>query len=602
MDKARKLTDKELAKLEREISELYFVSQAEISEKWNKYMQSHKKKLDRLYDKLQEAKKSGDKDAIRDAEAEYERAVKNVTLNDKRYKAMINETTAKIANVNQIALDYVNGDMPKIYTLNYNEFDNQDIDGYSFTLVNERAVENLIKSNKIELPPKKVNIPKDQAWNAKNINSQLLQGIIQGESIAKIAKRLQNVTDMNKKSALRNARTMVTGAENKGRQDSFKKAQDDGVIMEREWIAAHDDRTRAWHLDLHGVRVGVDEPWENDYGEIMFPGDPTADPANVYNCRCSIRAHVKGFKWSKERLDEVKDDKRVKHEVVNGKDISATWKRRPDQFDFEIEDVINAQGFDGLPRVVDAEEFDRYVQESNFIAQRTYSAPNQETLDAYRDQLYNGKWYVDCSTGGAQYGQGMYCAANYEGKLTDGIKAEMHHYQEVGESRFSKSTMPVSYTETLTLDPSAKIIKYNDLWEMRQSIEEETKVKYVDSALNDVLKSKNLDNNVDAKTFIGFQTQTGNVSWDDATKAHDNLQKAGLVGEVNALVPEAHKAKMAALDKGLEEWNRDQYKYNDLGVLATSKGYDAINAEGHGESSSYTVILNRTKCIFRKGG
>jgi SPP1 gp7 family putative phage head morphogenesis protein len=308
MDKARKLTDKELAKLEREISELYFVSQAEISEKWNKYMQSHKKKLDKLYDKLQEAKKSGDKDAIRDAEEEYERAVKNVTLNDKRYKAMINETTAKMANVNQIALDYVNGDMPKIYTLNYNEFDNQDIDGYSFTLVNERAVENLIKSNKIELPPKKVNIPKDQAWNAKNINSQLLQGIIQGENITKIAKRLQNVTDMNKKSAIRNARTMVTGAENKGRQDSFKKAQDDGVIMTRTWVATHDERTRAWHSDLDGVEVGLDEPWENDYGEIMFPGDPTADPANVYNCRCSIRAHVKGFKWSKERLDEVKDE------------------------------------------------------------------------------------------------------------------------------------------------------------------------------------------------------------------------------------------------------------------------------------------------------
>ena len=111
---------------------------------------------------------------------------------------------------------------------------------------------------------------------------------------------MQNVTDMNKKSAIRNARTMVTGAENKGRQDSFKKAQDDGVIMEREWIAAHDDRTRAWHADLDGVRVGVDEPWENDYGKIMFPGDPTADPANVYNCRCSIRAHVKGFRWNQK--------------------------------------------------------------------------------------------------------------------------------------------------------------------------------------------------------------------------------------------------------------------------------------------------------------
>lgn len=307
-DRARKLTDKELNKLEREIYELYATSQAEMSEKWRKYMQSHKKSLDKLYNDLQEAKRSGDKDAISAAQEKYERAVKNVTLNDNRYKAMINETTAKIANVNQTALDYVNNEMPKVYTLNYNAFADEKINGYAFALVNERAVANLAMSDKIELPYKKLDIPKDQRWNAKNINSQLIQGILQGESIDKIAKRLRNVTDMNKKSAIRNARTMVTGAENKGRQDSFTKAQSDGVIMKRRWVAAHDDRTRAWHLDLHNVEVDVDEPWENEYGKIMYPGDPTADAANVYNCRCAIRAVVKGFAWNKERVDEVEDE------------------------------------------------------------------------------------------------------------------------------------------------------------------------------------------------------------------------------------------------------------------------------------------------------
>ena len=131
-----------------------------------------------------------------------------------------------------------------------------------------------------------------------------MQGILQGENISKIAKRLQTVTDMNRNSAIRNARTMVTGAENKGRQDSFKKAQSDGVIMTRKWVATFDERTRAWHSDLNGVEVGLDEPWENDYGEIMFPGDPTADAANVYNCRCSIRAVVKGFAWNKNNIEE----------------------------------------------------------------------------------------------------------------------------------------------------------------------------------------------------------------------------------------------------------------------------------------------------------
>ena len=43
-------------------------------------------------------------------------------------------------------------------------------------------------------------------------------------------------------------------------------------------------------------------------------------------------------------------------------------------------------------------------------------------------------------------------------------------------------------------------------------------------------------------------------------------------------------------------------KMKDAGTLVAEMGYDAINAVGHGESGSYTVILNRTKCIFRKGG
>ena len=36
--------------------------------------------------------------------------------------------------------------------------------------------------------------------------------------------------------------------------------------------------------------------FENAIGKIMYPGDPSADGANVYNCRCTIAAKVIGFK------------------------------------------------------------------------------------------------------------------------------------------------------------------------------------------------------------------------------------------------------------------------------------------------------------------
>ena len=302
MDKARKQTDKILQQMEKKISKIYQDAYKDLSKSWNQFMAIHKPMVEEAYDKYMDARKNGTTQEIFDARTYYERVLNNTILQNQRYKAMTDELAEKISHVNDVALNYVNDNMAKVYTTNYNAFGDEKIDGYSFSLTNEQAVKNLAKADKALLPTKQLNKNKDIKWNHKQINSQMMQGILQGESIPKLAKRLENVIGMDKRSAVRNARTMTTAAENKGRQDSYKKAQDDGVIMGREWIATSDDRTRDWHSELDGVIVGVDEPWENEYGEIMFPGDPDADPANTYNCRCSIRAHVIGFKmWEDEK-------------------------------------------------------------------------------------------------------------------------------------------------------------------------------------------------------------------------------------------------------------------------------------------------------------
>jgi SPP1 gp7 family putative phage head morphogenesis protein len=129
------------------------------------------------------------------------------------------------------------------------------------------------------------------------VNSEVLQGIVQGESIPKIAKRLRNVTEMNRASAIRNARTTVTSAENKGRMDSLHRAAEKGVITRKVWMAAIDARTRDAHRLLDGQDQDIDDPFKSILGDIMYPGDPNAeDPANVYNCRCSLTYKVIGFK------------------------------------------------------------------------------------------------------------------------------------------------------------------------------------------------------------------------------------------------------------------------------------------------------------------
>ena len=109
----------------------------------------------------------------------------------------------------------------------------------------------------------------------------------------KIAKRLRNVQEMNRTQAIRSARTIVTGAENKGRQDSYARAEADGIILERTWLATNDSRTRHSHAVLDGETKPIDTPFSNG---LMYPGDPDGEPSEVYNCRCALIAKVKGFK------------------------------------------------------------------------------------------------------------------------------------------------------------------------------------------------------------------------------------------------------------------------------------------------------------------
>lgn len=306
-DKSHILTDEKLEKMERHLSAIYSKAQKEIQKKADSYFDRFKK-ADEEKRKLVKQGKLTDE--------EYKTWRQNKIMYGKRFTAMKEDVARQLLNVNQTATAYINGELPEIYTLNYNALaDTVDgVGGYSFTLLDRDTVKRLATTDKSLLPFRELDPAKDIPWNMKAINSEVLQGIIQGESIPDMSKRIfgeimktaktEGLTDKelgallkrNRDASIRSARTIVTGAENKGRQDSYQRATDDGIILEREWMATNDNRTRHWHNELDGVKVGIDEPWENEFGKIMFPGDPTADGANVYNCRCSMRARVKGFK------------------------------------------------------------------------------------------------------------------------------------------------------------------------------------------------------------------------------------------------------------------------------------------------------------------
>lgn len=192
----------------------------------------------------------------------------------------------------------------------------------SFALIDESTVARLQAIGDIVLPKKKVSVPKDERWNTKIMASKLLQGILNGDSIETISNSLTEVIGNNMVSAVRNARTMTTGAENAGRLDSYKNLGKQGVVQKKVWIATADDRTRISHLYLDGEEVDIDKPFSNG---LMQPGDPDGDPAEVWNCRCSMRTHIIGFRRADGSISYVEGER---EDTLHDKQMKEVKERR----------------------------------------------------------------------------------------------------------------------------------------------------------------------------------------------------------------------------------------------------------------------------------
>ena len=178
-----------------------------------------------------------------------------------------------------------------------NSESNYDQDLVSFSLIDEDVIKRREREGDVSTPfmrtKKYLNIPKDERWNTKQLNSKLLQGILNGDPIPKIAQSFLDVVNNNESAAMRNARTMITQAECGGRQDSYENLAEQGVIQKKVWIATPDDRTRESHIDIDGEEVDIDDTFSNG---CAYPADPSGDASEVYNCRCSMRTHIIGIR------------------------------------------------------------------------------------------------------------------------------------------------------------------------------------------------------------------------------------------------------------------------------------------------------------------
>lgn len=241
-----------------------------------------------------------------------------------RFRDLRDRIAERMTKANQTAIAYVNDATPGIYSMNrnYTAYTIEKLSGdIGFTLWDESTVRRMLRDNPDVMPyyPKKRAVKRgiDLKYGQKQIKKAVTQGILQGCSVGKIAKDLQaRISEINRASAVRAARTAITSAENGGRMDSYKAASDMGIKVRKRWVATKDSRTRHAHQKLDGQTVDWNESFSSELGKIRFPGDPRAKPANVYNCRCSLRTVEKAGIEAEPRKMRVRDPKTGRNVVV----------------------------------------------------------------------------------------------------------------------------------------------------------------------------------------------------------------------------------------------------------------------------------------------
>lgn len=354
-DLGHKLTDQELAKLERRIAKLYREAGKELQATIDTYFEQFAKRdkeMKSLIGTVQNGKEW--------TEADYKQWRLNQIGRGERYQVMRDKVAQRVTNANAVAVSYTNDATPGIYSLNrnYAAYTIESVTGdIGFDLWDEQTVKRLI----VEQPGLMPYYPKDRAlkrgidlaYGKKQITASVTSSILQGKSIKHMADDLQmRITTMSRDSAIRTARTAVTGAQNAGRMDSYAAAEKMGIKLKKEWLATLDARTRHSHAMLDGEQVAQDKEFSNG---CRFPGDPQGPPWEIYNCRCTLVAALDGIDTSSAQR-RARNADTGQTEVISNMSYAewAGWKKsvNTDALTIAIEKIRSADSVSAVSNIM----------------------------------------------------------------------------------------------------------------------------------------------------------------------------------------------------------------------------------------------------------
>ena len=271
--------DKKISEVNKQLKSTYRQAQREMKQKLKDFDARYADRSKQMKRMVAEGKIS---------EQDYKDWLTGQVFVRQIWKSKIDQVNKILYDHNAQAMKLINNGKLDTFAENYN-YQAYIAEGKmigSFSLYNAEAVARLMLDDPKLLPEWKVEEKKDYEWNQKKVNNIVTQGIIQGMSVPEITRRLcEGLATQNDDRMRTFARTAMTGAENAGRQRQMNDAADMGIEVNKRWEATHDSRTRDSHRAIDGEEVPYNEDFSNG---LEYPGDPAGDPAEVYNCRCTM--------------------------------------------------------------------------------------------------------------------------------------------------------------------------------------------------------------------------------------------------------------------------------------------------------------------------
>jgi SPP1 gp7 family putative phage head morphogenesis protein len=261
---ARKWTDAEIAKLERELQQIYSQSYAEI-----------KKKSEAILSKINTTPDMT-------ATQRYDEFRKY-----NRLQSLEAQVADILRDTNAEAVRIINSRMADVYSTNYKAATKLFPKDVVFPPLGKSAVRSVLTGQVTPFKQLAVDTLLSRADIERELTRSLLTGIMQGESIPNLARRMKDITNKTLSESIRIARTETTRVENSAKQDVGEQGKKLGFKMKKQWIATSDGRTRPEHADADGQIVDIDKPFIVGGEELMYPGDEAGSAWNTINCRCT---------------------------------------------------------------------------------------------------------------------------------------------------------------------------------------------------------------------------------------------------------------------------------------------------------------------------